>query len=94
MKKEIKVGKNIFKFEFVPPPAPIENSVKEALENWCKLTEECKIKEEVWTEIPLLPGYKFKNLRLKTSSDFIITGEESPIVTNVNFTCDKFEKLL
>ena len=94
MKKEIKIGEDTFKFEFVPPPSPIDNSVREVLENWCKLTEECKVKEDVWTEIPLLPGYRFKNLRIKTDSDFMVTGEESPITMNINFTCDKFEKLL
>jgi len=94
MKKEIKIGENIFTFELIAPPTPIDDSIKEVLEDWCKLTEECEIKEDVWTEIPLLSDYRFKNLRIKTESEFIVTGEESSVVRNVSFTCDKFEKLL
>lgn len=56
----------------------IENvSTVEVFNNWCKLIEEEK--EDLWYEIPALPGYSFKNLKL--IQEDVLDGSDEITVT-------------
>jgi hypothetical protein len=80
MKKEIKIGNKTFEFE---NPNILDKSTTNMMNDWCRLVEQQKNNEDVWTVISELPQYKFKNLRVK-SSLFETTGE-----TTVTFKYDE-----
>lgn len=47
-------------FEFKMP----EDLTSNFLSDWCKLINQQKSNEDIWTVIPELPEYKFKNLKI------------------------------
>jgi hypothetical protein len=61
MKKDIKVGDNTFEFNF---PIDVKNGSFQIMQDWCKLIKDCTCDKDSWYEIPQIPGYKFKNLKL------------------------------
>jgi len=85
MKKEIKIGDKTFEFS---SPNIIDKSITDVLNNWCKLVEQQKSNEDVWTVIPELPEYKFKNLKIE-SSPFETTDDTTEMT--ITFKCDNFE---
>ena len=85
MKKEIKIGDKTFEFE---SPNIIDNSTTDMMNDWCRLVEQKKNNEDVWTVIPELPQYKFKNLKIESSP--FETTEETTEMT-VTFKYDDFE---
>jgi hypothetical protein len=81
MKKEIKIGEKTFEFT---SPNILDKSTIDMMNDWCKLIEQQKSNEDIWTVIPELPQYKFKNLKV----------ESSPFKTNemtITFKYDDFE---
>jgi len=85
MKKEIKIGDKTFEFS---SPNIIDKSITDVLNDWCKLVEQQKSNEDVWTVIPELPEYKFKNLKIE-SSPFETTDDTTEMT--ITFKCDNFE---
>ena len=90
MKNKIKVGDNTY--EFILPKGLEESPVNKALNDWLKLVEESKCKKkkkDIWSEHPMLPGYKFKNLRLINSP--IESTDDNQI--NITVQYDAFKKI-
>jgi hypothetical protein len=85
MKKEIKIGDKTFEFK---SPNIIDNSTTDMMNDWCRLVEQQKNNEDIWTVIPELPQYKFKNLKIESSP--FETTEETTEMT-VTFKYDDFE---
>ena len=85
MKKEIKIGDKTFGFE---SPNILDKSTTDIMNDWCRLVEQQKNDEDVWTVIPELPQYKFKNLQIK-SSLFETTDEITEMTITIK--CDDFE---
>lgn len=86
MKKEIKIGDKTFEFE---SPNILDKSTKDMMNDWCALVEQQNSNEDVWTVIPELPQYKFKNLQIENST-FETTDETEMTIT---FKYDEFEDL-
>lgn len=84
MKKEIKIGDNTFQFE---SPNILDKSTTDILNDWCMLIEQQKNNEDVWTVLPELPQYKFKNL--KVDSQFETTDKTAEMT--IVFKYDIFE---
>ena len=62
MDETIKVGDKEFIFKL---PVMQDKSVTNALNDWCKLLEkQDNVEEDEWSVIPVLPEYRFKNLRM------------------------------
>lgn len=92
MKNKIKVGDNTY--EFILPKGLGESPINKVLNDWLKLAEESKNKKnkkkkDIWSELPMLPGYKFKNLRLVNSP--IETTDDNQI--NITVQYDAFKKI-
>jgi len=87
MKKEIKIGDKTFEFE---SPNILDKSTTDMMNDWCRLVEQQKSNEDVWTVMPELPQYKFKNLKV-VSSPFETTDETTE--TTITFKYDEFEDL-
>lgn len=87
MKKEIKIGDKTFEFE---SPNILDKSTTDMMNDWCRLVEQQKSNEDVWTVIPELPQYKFKNLQVE-SSPFETTDETTEMT--ITFKYDEFEDL-
>lgn len=85
MKKEIKIGDKTFEFNSTNI---LDKSTTDVLNDWCRLIEQQKSNEDVWTVIPELPQYKFKNLKIESSP--FETTEETTEMT-VTFKYDDFE---
>ena len=87
MKKEIKIGDKTFEFK---SPNILDKSTTDMMNDWCRLVEQQKSDEDVWTVIPELPQYKFKNLQIK-SSPFETTDDNTEMT--ITFKYDEFEDL-
>ncbi len=85
MNKEIKIGNKTFEFD---SPNILDKSTIDMMNDWSKLAEQQKNNEDVWTVIPELPQYKFKNLETKSNS-FERTEETNEIT--VTFRYDDFK---
>lgn len=82
MKKEIKIGDKTFEFEI---PNVLDKSTTDIMNDWCMLVEQQKNNEDVWTILPELPQYKFKNLNSQ-----IETTDKTDEITII-FKYDNFE---
>jgi hypothetical protein len=87
MENEIKIGDKTFEFEI---PNILDKSIIDMMNDWYRLIKQQKNNEDVWTVIPELPQYKFKNLQIK-SSPFETTEEITEIT--IVFKYDEFEDL-
>lgn len=87
MKKEIKIGDKTFEFE---SPNILDKSTTDMMNDWCRLVEQQKSNEDVWTVIPELPQYKFKNLKVE-SSPFETTDETTAMI--ITFKWDECVKI-
>lgn len=56
--------------------------------DWCELLEQQKGNKDVWTVLPELPQYKFKNLRIE-SSPFETTDDAAEMT--ITFKYDDFD---
>ena len=81
-KHEIKIKDKIFVFEL-----PDGLDIDEAVNDWVELKAE-KYKKDVWTTIPCLPQYKFKNLKI-IEDDF----DDDKVELNVTFQYDEFKDI-
>jgi len=97
-KQEIKIGDKTFVIN-LPTGEEIdkmqqENSVKGFMSDWCKLANKKddidNIIQNEWIEIPQVPGYKFKGLKLVDSSPLIETEETGEL--NLTFKIDDWIK--
>lgn len=61
MENKIKIGDKTFEFNI---PDVIDKSTKDMMYDWIRLIEKHKHNKDVWTVLPELPQYKFKNLRV------------------------------
>jgi len=85
MKTRIKIGNETFEVNLQTP----ENiSSLEVMSDWCKLVEQQTNNEDVWTTIPQLPQYRFKNLRI-VGLPFVTTDDINEI--NVTIKCDEYD---
>ena len=84
MKNEIIVGEKTFEFKM---PEDLTSNI---LNDWCKLIEQQKNNEDIWTVIPELPQYKFKNLKV-ISSPFKM--KEKTVEMTITFKYDEFKKI-
>ena len=80
-KEQIVIGKNTFIFN---PPNILDKSTTDVMNDWCKLVEQQKNNEDVWTVIPELPQYKFKNLKIE-NSPFEDTDEAVEMTITFNY---------
>jgi len=81
MKKEIKIGDKTF---VINGPDFIDENAASFMNDWAKLIEQQKNNVDVWTEIPAVPGYKFKNLKLE-QSPIKTSDEEHEITITLNY---------
>lgn len=58
------------------------------MNDWSRLIEQQKNNEDVWTVIPELPQYKFKNLQIKTC-----TFDENTNEMSYTFKYDEFKNI-
>lgn len=87
MKKEIKIGDMIFEIQI---PNISNNSITEMMNDWIRLIEQQNTNEDVWTVIPELPQYKFKNLKIESSPFETI---DETVETTITFKYDNFEQI-
>jgi hypothetical protein len=87
MKNIVIIGDKTFEFKI-----PENLTTSDVLNDWCKLYErENKNKnEDIWTVIPELPQYKFKNLKIK-SSPFQMNDET--VEMTITFKYDEFKEI-
>ncbi len=83
MKHEIKVGDTTFEFNY---PEVLDKSTTDMMNDWCRLVEQQKNNEDIWTTIPELPQFKFKNLKIETSP--FETSENASM--DITFHYDEF----
>ena len=69
--------------------SPENNTITDVLCQWCNLIERPK-NNDVWTVLPELPQYKFKNLYIK-NAPFETCGDINDL--NITFVYDVFEKI-
>lgn len=62
MENKIKIGDKTFEFNI---PDVINKSTKDMMYDWIRLIEKQKHNKDIWTVLPELPQYKFKNLRVE-----------------------------
>ena len=84
MKREIKIGDKTFEFN---SPNILDKSTTDVLNDWCKLVEQQKDNKDIWTVIPQLPQYKFKNLKMESLFETIDDTTEMTIT----FKYDNFK---
>lgn len=65
----------------------MNKSTTDMLKDWCKLVEQQKNNEDVWSTIPEFPQIRFKNLKIESSFE---TTEETNEIT-LTFMYDDFE---
>jgi hypothetical protein len=71
-------------------PNILDKSTTDIMNDWCRLVEQQKNNEDVWTVIPELPQYKFKNLQIEGSPFETIDDTTEMTIT---FKYDEFEDL-
>jgi len=84
VKREIKIGDKTFEFN---SPNILDKSTTDVLNDWCKLVEQQKDNKDIWTVIPQLPQYKFKNLKMESLFETIDDTTEMTIT----FKYDNFK---
>lgn len=62
MENKIKIGDKTFEFNI---PDVINKSTTDMMNDWIRLIEKQKHNKDIWTVLPELPQYKFKNLRVE-----------------------------
>jgi hypothetical protein len=80
----IKIGEKTFEFKM-----PYD-SITNFLSDWCKLIEKQKSNEDVWTVIPELPQYKFKNLKVESSP---FEMKEETVDMTITLKYDEFKEV-
>lgn len=86
--EEIKIGDKTFEFTAINT---LDESVTNALNEWVKRVkkqESDEPNEDIWTTLPEVPQYKFKNLKLTPNN-----LEDSPNEITFNFTYEDFIKI-
>lgn len=86
MNTKIKIGNKTFEINF-----PFKINFPDEynyFEQWWKLIESQKSNKDTWTEIPELPGYKFKNLRITQSPIETNSTNSDAIEISMNFNYD------
>mgnify|MGYP001390893903 CR=1 FL=1 len=91
--REITIGNFKAKISFKIPLNQRTSEIEKNLEMWAHFqTWKKEKKEETWTVLSVIPGYRFKNLQIeKISLDDNVSKDS--IESDINFTFDCYENI-